>query len=67
MQVAPSQEVRHLSFSSDREVGKAVFGEVYAGTGGEKGWVFMIMVSEGFLPHAEVEKRIELRIFGLYI
>ena len=36
VQVAPSQEVRHLTFSSDREVGKPVFGEVYAGTGGEK-------------------------------
>ena len=28
--------VRHLTFSSEEEIGKPVFGEVYSGTGREK-------------------------------
>ena len=36
VQVAPSLEVRHLTFSSGQGVRKPVFGEVYAGTGREK-------------------------------
>ena len=36
VQVAPSLWVRHLTFSSDREVGKPVLGEVYSRTGGRK-------------------------------
>ena len=36
VQVAPSLGVRHLTFSSDRGVGKPVFGEVYSGIEGEE-------------------------------
>ena len=36
VQVVPSLGVRHLTFSSEEGVRKPVFGEVYAGTGGER-------------------------------
>jgi len=37
VEVVPSLRVRHLTFSSEEdEVGKPVFGRVYAGTGREK-------------------------------
>jgi len=36
VQVVPSLGVRHLTFSSDKGVRRPVFGEVYAGTEGEK-------------------------------
>ena len=32
----PNLGVRHLTFSSEEEIGKPVFGEVYSGTGREK-------------------------------
>ena len=32
----PNLGVRHLTFSSEEEIGKPVFGEVYSGTGRER-------------------------------
>ena len=46
----PNLGASHLSFSSEEEITKPVFGEVYSGTGRGQEWSFMISVSEIFFP-----------------
>ena len=45
----PNLGARHLTFSTEKEIGKPVFGEVYLGTGREKEWLFMMVLESFFL------------------